>query len=254
MLTRRQLEVLARREGIPLGAVERDYVQYLFLRQLDFEPLLFKGGTCLRIALGSPRYSEDLDFSTAAERPSVLEALVHATAGLGDYGLRGELVEQGGRQGCSAVLRFEGPLYDGKPASRGKIRLEVSLRKERLMQETVFVPRTPYADTPQLVLRILRKDLLFAEKIRALLIRAKPRDLFDVHYLFAHEVSTTLGEINERLALYGVSLSRELVERALAGVRENWGRDLGALLGQVPPVDPIVEETRSKFVALLTGE
>jgi len=65
MLARSELAGIARRDGVPLGVVERDYVQHLLLRQIARAPLAFKGGTCLRIAHGSARYSEDLDFDAA---------------------------------------------------------------------------------------------------------------------------------------------------------------------------------------------
>ena len=47
--------------------IVREYFQHIFLGELyklpDAEKLLFKGGTALRIIYGSPRFSEDLDFS-----------------------------------------------------------------------------------------------------------------------------------------------------------------------------------------------
>ncbi len=47
--------------------IVREYFQHLFLSELykfpDGEKMLFKGGTALRVIYGSPRFSEDLDFS-----------------------------------------------------------------------------------------------------------------------------------------------------------------------------------------------
>ena len=47
--------------------IVREYFQHVFLAELyrfsEAEKLLFKGGTALRIIYGSPRFSEDLDFS-----------------------------------------------------------------------------------------------------------------------------------------------------------------------------------------------
>ena len=48
--------------------IAREYCQHLFLSYLyrlkGGEKMLFKGGTALRIVFQSPRFSEDLDFST----------------------------------------------------------------------------------------------------------------------------------------------------------------------------------------------
>jgi len=47
--------------------IVREYFQHVFLGELyklsNAEKLLFKGGTALRIVYGSPRFSEDLDFT-----------------------------------------------------------------------------------------------------------------------------------------------------------------------------------------------
>ena len=66
MLTRKQIEKLAHKNRVSLFTQERDYIQAAYLSLLysrNFD-LIFKGGTCLRIVYGSPRYSEDLDFNS----------------------------------------------------------------------------------------------------------------------------------------------------------------------------------------------
>src|SRR3990172_452987 len=63
--TIRKLAVQFRTSEFP--NVVREYFQHLFLSQLykleRADNLLFKGGTALRVIYGSPRFSEDLDFS-----------------------------------------------------------------------------------------------------------------------------------------------------------------------------------------------
>jgi len=61
MLTRKQIEKLAMKNRVPLFTQERDYIQAAFLSLLYSKTLgfVFKGGTCLRMAYGSPRYSEE---------------------------------------------------------------------------------------------------------------------------------------------------------------------------------------------------
>ena len=47
--------------------IAREFAQHLFLsgfyQNVGSEHVLFKGGTALRLVYGSPRFSEDLDFS-----------------------------------------------------------------------------------------------------------------------------------------------------------------------------------------------
>ena len=253
MLLRNQLGPIARREGVGLGIVERDYVQHLFLRHAGREPLTFKGGTCLRIAYGSPRYSEDLDFN-ADSRSAALAHLKEGATRLADYGVRAEILERRGRdEGLGARLRFEGPLFDGSPHSRGTVRLEVSLRRESVAVEEVFVPRTPYADVPQLVLRALTREHLFAEKARALAVRGKPRDLYDVHFLLSRGFTASRELLDLKMALYRRRFTRTALERGIALARRAWAQDLEPLLGQVPPFRVIAGEVRRGVGGILAS-
>ncbi len=249
MLTRPGLEAITRRDGIPLHAVERDYVQHVLLRHAASPPLTFKGGTCLRIAFGSPRYSEDLDFNADGDADGALSHLGTASARLADYGMPATLVRRPSREGLAAVLRFEGPLFTGDPRSRGTIRLEVSLRHEAVATEEIFVPRTPYADVPQLVLRTLSKEHLFAEKVRALLIRGKPRDLYDVHFLLVRGATASRTLLDLKMGLYRRRFTVSGLEKGVASARRAWTSDLEPLLGQVPPFQAVADEVRTRLRA-----
>ena len=73
MMTIEELEKIAREHQTPLFPnALREYFQHLFLQELyqlaGSEQMLFKGGTALRIIYGSPRFSEDLDFSFVREQ------------------------------------------------------------------------------------------------------------------------------------------------------------------------------------------
>lgn len=249
MLTRSQLEVLARQTGVPLHTVERDYVQHVLLRHAAAPPLTFKGGTCLRIAYGSPRYSEDLDFNADGDAAEALGRLEAAALHLRDYGMPAAVAPRPSHEGLAAVLRYEGPLFTGDPRSRGSVRLEVSLRHEATATEEVFVPRTPYADVPQLVLRTLTREHLLAEKVRALLVRGKPRDLYDAHFLLVRGVSAPRALLDLKMSLYRRRFTASALAKGIASARRGWARDLEPLLGRVPPFDPVATEVRTRLAA-----
>ena len=68
MITQETIQKLAtQQQTSEFPNVVREYFQHLFLSQLykieGAENILFKGGTALKIIYGSPRFSEDLDFS-----------------------------------------------------------------------------------------------------------------------------------------------------------------------------------------------
>ena len=60
--------------------IVREYFQHVFLSELyklpEAEKMLFKGGTALRIVYGSPRFSEDLDFSLFGIKPTDVKRFV----------------------------------------------------------------------------------------------------------------------------------------------------------------------------------
>jgi len=253
MLSRLQTEKLARREGVPTHVIERDYVQHLLARHVAEDPLVFKGGTCIRIALGSPRFSEDMDF-TARESSDVEAAVLGALKRLRDYGVAASLRRsraEGG--GWNAVVRYEGPLFTGDSRSARSIRLEVSLRPERLDVEEVFVSQARYPDLPQLVLRILRRDHILAEKLRALIIRSKPRDLFDVHFLMSRGVRCPPPLLAEKMRLYGRPFRLSDFDKAVKEAGATWQRDLTGLLGQVPPHAAVAEQARRMVREAVVG-
>jgi len=253
MLTRLQLERVARKEGVPLHVVERDYLQHVVLRHAAAPPLTFKGGTCVRIAYGSPRYSEDLDFNADGAADAALGHLERAAARLADYGMPAEIIRRPSRDGLAVALRYEGPLFDGTPRSRGTIRFEVSLRHEPVATEEAFVPRTPYADVPQLLLRVLTKEHLFAEKARALAVRGKPRDLYDVHFLLSRGFTASRQLLDLKMDLYRRRFTKAALGRGIASAKRAWAQDLEPVIGQVPPFRVIANEVRRAVTGLLAS-
>lgn len=250
MLTRAQLAEVSRSDGVPIHAVERDYVQHLLLRQISDESFSFKGGTCLRIVHGSLRYSEDLDFSATASRERAEGVFELGAKRLADYGVSADLSVRDSPAGSFlARVRYEGPLFDGRPRTGGSVRIEASVRTEDFQSEQRFVPKTPYADVPQLVLRVLTPEELFAEKTRALIVRKKARDLYDVHFLLQRDASCSLSLLHKKMELYNRKFRFRDLQDAVRAAGRTWKRDLEPLVGQVPPYDDLAGRVRQFFRA-----
>jgi predicted nucleotidyltransferase component of viral defense system len=243
MLTRTQIQRLAQRNHIGMQAQERDYLQHLLLMLFyaRSQALIFKGGTALRLVYRGARYSEDLNFSAlisgepvaAPVRIAELRGLWQAVvADLRDFGAEGELrnVWEGG-VGFSFDVSYEGPLYDGRGRSKGKVRVDVSLRGEPSATQRELV-RSEYDDVRPFVVTVLSPEHLLAEKVRALLVRAKPRDLYDVWLMVEQGVALDADLIRQKLKLYEMTLTPTVVDAALARARADWERDLRPLLGQ----------------------
>ena len=248
MLTRRQLQRFSVKKGVALHNVERDYVQTLFLYELythntDF---LFKGGTCLRMVFKLNRYSEDLDFNFNGNPEIIKKNLVKTTARLIDFGIEGELKSESfSSSGVNLKLRYKGPLYNGKDLSRGTIRIDVSCRKEKV-ETTVELLNPIYDDCPSFVFTCLTLDHILAEKIRALVIRGKPRDLYDVWFL-GESIEYDLNLINQKLKLYNMRFEDVNLDKTFANVEKDWKQDILPLLGFLPDFNKISSIVEKKF-------
>lgn len=248
MLTKRQLQSYSTKAGVPLLTVERDYIQTLFLYEVftHSTTFFFKGGTCLRMAYQLNRYSEDLDFNYNDEPIHAMNTLKDAASRLNDFGVECQIKTiNDSFSGFTTKLLYKGPLYIDMDLSIGSIAIDVSCRKETI--QTATQPFHPvYHDCPSFVLQCLTLDHLFAEKVRALLIRHKPRDLYDVWFLHTR-VNPNRELLNEKLQLYNTTLEDIDLHRVFSSIENDWERDLGSLLGVVPPYQEIHEVVARKL-------
>lgn len=243
MLTRKQIEKHALKNRVQLFTQERDYIQaaYLSLLYSKTTSFLFKGGTCLRIAYGSPRYSEDLDFNSVLEEDEAYRALETAVKELGYFGIRAEIRNKRmSRSGFGFSLSYRGPLYDGRDITKGLVRIDVSLRGEKVSEDMIPV-RTEYDDVKTFIVSAATLDHIFAEKVRALLVRGMARDLYDLWFLLERGIKPDLELINSKLTLYDKTYSREELKGKIFELGKSWTKDLMPLLGVVVPYDVVAK-------------
>lgn len=239
MLTRKQIQKLALKNRVPLFTQERDYIQTAYLSLLYSKTMsfVFKGGTCLRMAYGSPRYSEDLDFNSALDENEAYSALETAAKELEYFGIKGEVRNRRmSRSGFGFTLSYMGPLYEGRDLTRGLVRIDVSLRGESVSEDRITV-RTEYDDVKTFIISAASLDHIFAEKVRALLVRGMARDLYDLWFLLERGIKPDIELINSKLALYNKTYSREEMSERIAELEKSRTKDLRPLLGAVVPYD-----------------
>ena len=202
--------------------VAREYCQHLFLSafygQAGSEQVMFMGGTALKIAYGSPRFSEDLDFSGFGVTVSLIENWVLTTTGeIEQHGIGAQLRESKTTSG-GYLATVDCHLYD-YPV---RILIEVSLRsqkkgarqpKDRSGSGMLITPNF----LPAYTLTLLPEKRLVEEKINALLTRGKPRDYFDVYFLLrkgmiSPDQMPRLAEVKQRLQHSTMNFQRELAQ------------------------------------------
>ncbi len=183
MLNLANLQEFTKRSQTSEVNVIREYCQHVFLatlyRQSGAERLLFKGGTALRIAFRSPRFSEDLDFTGSRIIQAEVENIFTETlAAVENTGLQVELEEakntSGGYLG-EAIFHAYG--------KRIIIRIEVSLRTGKPVVGVRKLIDNEYI--PEYSLVHLAKEAIVQGKLDALLARHKPRDFYDYYFLLS---------------------------------------------------------------------
>ncbi len=188
MITQDTIQKLATQYQTNEFNIIREYFQHLFLSQLyrleRAEKLLFKGGTALRIIYGSPRFSEDLDFSIfnteQYQQKKIIEDLfTRVLAEIEKIGIHVEIGPKPGatREGYCGDAVFK--LYGYQPAG---VEINVSSRNGRDMKGEVdsiasdFVPTYNVYHLPQV-------ELVEEKIFDALLKRKKPRDFYDLYFI-----------------------------------------------------------------------
>ena len=194
MLTDAQIDELSRLLKIDRFSVFREYLQLVFLSELyqlaESVEVFFKGGTAIHLVLHSPRFSEDLDFSTPLAKKEIVPVV-------------SKTVEK---------IRIQIPqmkvekLYETEKSVRFKLKYQTDLfkyplsvkidfqakEKPALIEKTPLITQFPMQFFP-IVSRLGNEEIL-AEKTAALLTRFKGRDFFDLWFLLTKNI-----KINERL-------------------------------------------------------
>jgi predicted nucleotidyltransferase component of viral defense system len=166
--------------------IAREYLQNLFLsyfyQQDKSEAFLFKGGTALKLIYQSPRYSEDLDFSSTTAAEQDIKGIIEKT--LIEVNREGEdfrITESKSTSGGYLAI------IEGTVGEWGiRILLNVSLRSQEAEKEAVMVAN-PFM--PSYLVSSLHEDQMVQEKISALLTRKKPRDFFDLYFILRKGMS-----------------------------------------------------------------
>ncbi|MBE0434106.1 nucleotidyl transferase AbiEii/AbiGii toxin family protein [candidate division WOR-3 bacterium] len=184
MLTSEDLREFAKKLQTNERNVVREYVQHLFLSDLyrhrGSRDLLFKGGTALRLIYGSPRFSEDLDFTGRFYRPDrIEELLVRALGEVERTGVSIRLEEAKPTSGgYLAIINYR--LFDYADA----MHVEISMRKPKAGAAEVTTIVSEFM-IPYTLYHLAPRDLV-REKVQALVQRGKPRDYYDVYFLLRH--------------------------------------------------------------------
>ncbi|OGD20713.1 MAG: hypothetical protein A2W03_03065 [Candidatus Aminicenantes bacterium RBG_16_63_16] len=183
-MDRSSAEFLSRRLGIAVEQVVREELEIAILRPLlesrIGNSLVFKGGTALRLAYGSPRFSDDLDFSTLAPigEKEFKKAGLTAAKNVPEATLIEALAKH---FTLFALYQFKVP-FISRPFS---MKVEVSTRRESWKEGRDYELKLLWSEVTNLTVlaQVATLDRLARDKRRALKARRQPRDLYDLWFI-----------------------------------------------------------------------
>lgn len=209
MITERQIYSLSKRWNIDQITIIREYLQILFLSYLyklkNSDKVFFKGGSAIRFLYGSFRFSEDLDFTSLLVPKEVISLFNKAISNLNQE-IAKVLIENFKVKKYSIISRIK---YEAdKDTHPLGIHLEISIREKPFTKEVSQI-ETLFPISPYPIITHLSAEEILSEKIRAILKRAKARDLFDVWFLLSKGVSLNWGMVEKKMEFYGEGVTFE---------------------------------------------
>lgn len=270
MITRAVLDERVREWGLRDDVVEKDYVLGWLLWGIGTSESLrdswiFKGGTCLKKCyIETYRFSEDLDFTVLPDGPiapddvlpllSEVLARVNEACGI-DFSVQEPRVRlrPGGRTAEGRVY-YRGPRGAPTPA-----RIKLDLSAEEVLARPPVLRSIAHAYPDELPapphVRCYAFEELFAEKIRAMGERSRPRDLYDIVNLFRREDLRLEQELirstlERKCESKGIDLpTHDAIDSSPLRVEleSEWENMLGHQLPVLPPFEQFWEEAEVLF-------
>ena len=283
MITRADIVERAAEWGLAESVVEKDYVIGWLLWGIGAHPVLsrywaFKGGTCLKKCyFETYRFSEDLDFSVlpgsallSADQVFDEEKVRKATQEVLERVQEESGIDLAARE-LYLKSMFEGRALEGRVYYLGpsgstqvaKIKLDIS-GTEVVVRPTVLMPvRHSFPDdlpSPATV-RTYSFEEVFAEKIRAMGQRGRPRDLYDIVNLYRHqglgkEPALIFEVLQEKCSSKGIPVptyAAVMSDTTRDELESEWDNMLAHQLPSLPSVEFYLNELESLFL-WLSGE
>lgn len=281
MISREELLDFAADFGLAANVVEKDYALGWMLAAVGQHPAtrntwLFKGGTCLKKCFFETyRFSEDLDFTLLeaahldgaflAQLFGEIAAWVYERTGLempADARKVDVYTNSRGGRSAEGRLGYRGPLARGGDAPRIKLDLTSD---ERVVRTAVRRSvHHPYSDRPDDGIEVgtYSFEELYAEKLRALAERLRPRDLYDVIHLYRRReldadrtiVIEVLREKCDFKRIAVPTVDSILGSPLVAELRAGWEQMLRHQLPQLPPFEDFWRELPKVFAWLFAGQ
>ena len=243
MISIEELKEAKERRKTNLYYEEKEYLQYIFLNSISQYPekFVFKGGTCLRICFGLERASEDLDFSTNLSLKEVKKIVERCLKDFESLNIEHKIYSEKEFKGnIRFEIRFKGPIYNGNQNSTNTLKIDFNKQKSKNTEARVV--QKIFSDVPLFTINVLAEKEILAEKIRALINRSEPRDLYDLWILFNKGV-----EVDKKLIEIKLKEEKSNLSRIRYPSKQEYEVSLKNLINFLPPYGQVLKEISNKL-------
>ncbi len=253
MITKKDLGSLTGQTGFNLWQTERDYLQHLFLMSLSKHSkteLVFKGGTALQKVFGLNRFSIDLDFTSGKAAP-LDDMLNKVNSEINNFGYPSRIRKTKESGSITFIFKIKGPLYAGIEKSESSLYIEVSLREPVLLDPPAKEIVPIYPDIQPYICLVMRLEEIMAEKVRTIMVRNKPRDVYDFWFLVKKGVKFDQRLANSKLKYYKKEFGLETFMRSVDSKKAQWKTDIGILMPKVPDFESVRSDIAAYFKSFM---
>lgn len=244
MIPEIEFKKYARLFNIPISSIERDYAQSWLLAHLP--KMAFKGGTGIRKGyIDNYRFSDDLDFtllehSNFKELTNKIKKAIQKTRNASGISFLDDMKSEEVKNGYVFIVYFRILRTSGDPL---KIKIDVTKKENELIinpvqnRDILHI----YSDKINEQINVYTLEEMFAEKVRSLFERTRPRDLYDVWYL--NKKMTVDKTLFQKKCKYKNVEPRidELVTRK-TNYEKTWNGSLQHQLPELPSAKDVFDE------------
>lgn len=217
---------------------EKDYLEELFLAEIYLkfsDQLVFKGGTAISKFYGSPRFSDDLDFSASHGKggPKEISVLMDDVISKVNKSYSARVLrELAGGTIIKYELSIRGPLFETLKGHHQHLKIEINWDHMAVEQPNVINREPRYQDIQTYVAVVMAETEILAEKAVTLLFRPTPkaRDLYDLYYMAEKGTVVEASLVDRKMHEYKHSFDEKQLERRLSLIEKVWDKELRRLL------------------------
>lgn len=251
MIPLNEIREKARAHGIPVSTIERDYVQNWILKyssRIDY--MVLKGGTGIRkVYFPDYRFSDDLDFTLLEEIKideirKEIEKTIESCREESGISFAEDLNVIENKNGFRIDVYFQ---ITQRGAGRTKIKMDITKPEN----ENILLPVDmkgvihPYSDDPKTEIKVYSLEEIIAEKIRSIFQRTRPRDLYDLWYLWDRvNKRKAFAILPEKFKLKNIEPDITDFEKRKEDFKNAWENSLRHQLKELPDFDEVFDSMR----------